>query len=103
MHELRRVLIGTISAATWPFYVALLAYSAKLAPWPRDLAWPSCLILLSLSAALFLANVGRIAFRRAGWAEEVLLAPRPVARQLRRVVMTLSIAGFVLLVPEFLL
>jgi potassium efflux system protein len=92
-----------VSAATWPFYVALLAYAAKVAPWPRDVAWPTCLTLLGFSLALFVVNAGRMAFRRGGWAEEVLLAPREVSRQLRRVVMTLAISGFVLLVPEFLL
>jgi small-conductance mechanosensitive channel len=103
MRELRRLLIGVASAATWPVYVALLAYAAKVAPWPRDLAWPSCVLLLGLAAALLVANAGRMAFRRGGWAEEVLLAPGTVTRQLRRVVLTLAIAGFALLMPAMLL
>ncbi len=103
MRELRRLLIGLTSTAIWPAYLALLALTARVAPWPRDLAWPSCLLLLGLAAALFVAGAGRMAFRKGGWAEEVLLAPREVCRQLRRVVLTLGVAGFVLLVPEFLL
>jgi small-conductance mechanosensitive channel len=103
MKELRRLLIGAASAATWPIYLVLAAYLAKVAPWPRDLAWPSCWLLLGLAAGLFVANSGRMAFRKRGWAEEVLLAPCDVCRQLRRVALTLAIAGFGLLMPRFLL
>ena len=103
MRELRRFLIGLASAATWPVYVTLVAFAAKAAPWPRDVAWPTCVLLLGLAAALFVAISGRMAFRKGGWAEEVLLAPKEVTRQLRRVVLTLAIAGFALLMPEFLL
>ena len=52
MRELRRFLIGVASAATWPVYVVLLAYAAKVAPWPRDLAWPSSVLLLGLAGGL---------------------------------------------------
>ena len=103
MRELRRFLIGVASAATWPVYLALVAYATKVAPWPRDLAWPTCVLLLGLAGASFVVNAGRMAFRKGGWAEEVLLAPKDVTRQMRRVVLTLAIAGFVLLMPDFLL
>ncbi len=103
MRELRRLLIGLASSATWPLYVALTAFAAKVAPWPRAVAWPTCALLLGLSAALLVANVGRMVFRKGGWAEEALLAPKEVNRQMRRVVLTLAVAGFVLLMPERLL
>ena len=103
MRELRRFLIGLASAATWPVYVTLVAFAAKAAPWPRDVAWPACVLLLGLAVALFFANAGRMAFGKGGWAEEVLLAPKEVTRQLKRVVLTLAIAGFVLLMPELML
>ena len=102
MKELRRVLIGVASAMTWPIYILLLSYAAWAAPWPRDLAWPACMVLLSLSGSLLVANAGRMACRRDGWAEEVLLAPKAVTRQLRRVAVTIGVAGFVLLMPVFL-
>ncbi len=103
MREMKRFLIGLASAAVWPGYVLLVAFAAKVAPWPRDVAWPVCVLLLGLAPALFVAIAGRMAFGKGGWAEDVLLAPKEVTRQLRRVVLTLSIAGFVLLMPEFLL
>ncbi len=103
MRELRRFLIGLASAATWPAYVGLVAFAAKAGPWPRDVAWPMCVLLLGLAAALLLVMVGRMAFRKGGWAEEVLLAPKEVTRQMRRVVMTLAVAGFLLLMPELML
>jgi small-conductance mechanosensitive channel len=100
MREVRCFLIGLVSVATWPAYLVLVAYAAKVAPWPRDLAWPAFVLLLWLAGALLVANAGRTALRRRGWAEEVMLAPREVTRQIRRVVLTLAIAGFVLLMPE---
>ena len=100
MRELRRFLIGLASAATWPAYLALAAYAVKAGPWPRDLAWPACVLLLGLAGAWFFLNAGRMAFRKGGWAEEVLHTPKDVTRQMRRVVLTLAVAGFVLLMPR---
>lgn len=103
MRELRRLLIGLASAATWPVYLMLVAYAARVAPWPRDLVRPSCVALMVLAGGLFVANAGRMAFRRRGWAEEFLHAPADVCRQLRRVVLTLGIGVFALLMPVALL
>jgi len=102
MRKLRRLGYGLVSAASWPVYLALVAFAVKSAPWPRDVAWPMCVVLLGLAGSLFVANAGRMAFRSKGWAEEDLAAPRDVTRQLRRVSMTLAIAGFLLLMPEIL-
>ncbi len=102
MRKLRRLGYGLVSAATWPLYLAVVAFAVKSAPWPRDVTWPSSVVLLGLAASLFVANAGRMAFRSGGWAAEDLAAPRDVLRQLRRVSMTLAIAGFVLLMPEIL-
>ena len=103
MRELKRLLIGLASAAAWPSYLALVAAAAMLAPWPRELAWPASLILLCLAAALLVANAGRMAFGKGGWAEANFAAPKDVTRQLRRVTMTVAIAGLALLMPELLL
>ena len=103
MRHLRRFSIGLASAATWPAYLALAAYAAKSGPWPRDLAWPACVVLLALAAAAFVVVAGRMAFRNGGWAEDVLGTPRDVNRQIRRVFLTLALAGFALLTPRVLL
>ena len=102
MWKLRRLGYGLVSAATWPLYLALVAFAVKSAPWPRDVAWPSCILLLGLAVAWFVANAGRMAFRSGGWAQAELAAPHDVRRQLRRVSTTLAIAGFALLMPEIL-
>ncbi len=75
MRKLRRLGYGLMSAATWPVYLALVAFAVKSAPWPRDVAWPSCIVLLGLAVAWFVANAGRMAFRSGGWAQADL-APR---------------------------
>ncbi|WP_435005315.1 mechanosensitive ion channel domain-containing protein [Tundrisphaera lichenicola] len=103
MREVRRFLIGLGAAAIWPAYLALVAYALMEGPWPRDLAWPASVLMLGLAGSLFVVNSGRMAFRKRGWAEEVLLAPEDVTRQCRRVVLTIAIAGFVLVMPEVLL
>ena len=102
MRKLRRLGYGLVSAAIWPVYLGLVAFAVKSAPWPRDLAWPSCLVVLGLAGFWFIARVGRMAFRDGGWAEADLAAPPDVRRQLRRVSNTLAIAGIVLLIPESL-
>ena len=103
MRELRRLLIGLASAATWPVYLALLAYAAKVAPWPRDLAWPSCALLLGLAGGAVRGERRADGVPQAGLGRGGLAGPGEVNRQLRRVVLTLAIAGFVLLMPEALL
>ena len=102
MRKLRRLGYGLVSAAVWPVYLALVAFAVKSAPWPRDLAWPSCMVLLGLAGAWFIARAGRMAFRDGGWAEADLAAPHDARRQLRRVSNTLAIAGACLLIPELL-
>ena len=103
MRDLRCFLIGLASAATWPAYLILAAYAVMAAPWPRDLAWPASVVVLGVAGLLFVVNAGQMAFRKGGWAEEVLGAPTEVTRQLRRVVLTLVGSAFVLLLPEALL
>ena len=102
MRKLRRLGYGLVSAAIWPVYLALVAFAVKSAPWPRDLARPSCMVLLGLAAAWFVARAGRMAFRDGGWAEADLAAPQDARRQLRRVSNTLAVAGAGLLIPELL-
>ena len=37
MQALRSLALGLARAATWPLYLILLAYAARVAPWPRSL------------------------------------------------------------------
>ncbi len=50
MRAFRSLALGLASAAIWPLYLILLAYTARVAPWPRSLGvlvsagfpdWPS--------------------------------------------------------------
>ncbi len=103
MRELKCLLIGLASAAAWPSYLALIAASVLAAPWPRELAWPIATAWLGLAASLLVANVGQVAFGTRGWAEEMFAAPKGVTRQLRRVAITVAVAGLALVLPEVIL
>ena len=37
MQALRSLALGLARAAIWPLYLVLLAYAARVAPWPRSL------------------------------------------------------------------
>lgn len=103
MRKMRRLGYGLVSAATWPAYLALVAFAVKSAPWPRDVAWPTFAALLGVAVSLFVMNAGRMAFRAGGWAEEDLAIPKAVRHQLRRVSMTMAVAGLALLTPAIVL
>ena len=84
MRALRTLLKGVASAMVWPAYLGLLAYAARVGPWPRAAGRPSAFVLLALALAAFLAGLNRFLFRPGGWAEDALRVPADVARQFRR-------------------
>lgn len=102
MHHLRRLYLGMASAAIWPSYLAVLAYAAYVAPWPRDVAWPVAVTAACAAPALFLVTLFRLATNPHAWAEVVFHAPPAAIRQCRRILVTLPIAALAFLLPVLL-
>ena len=59
MRSIRDALFGVASAAIWPAYLGLLAYAARVGPWPRGIARPMCLVLAALALAGWARGVAR--------------------------------------------
>src|SRR4051812_16123578 len=102
MRALKSLLFGVGAAAVWPAYGVLLAYLARVAPWPRDLARLAAGGLAAGAAALFAAGLARFLLRPRGWAEAHLRVPPEVARQCGRASLTLLATGVVFLGPTWL-
>ena len=103
MRSVKTLLLGLGAAIAWPAYLILLAYAARVGPWPRTAGRPAAFVLASLAAAGWAAGVSRFLFRPGGWAEEVLRIPAAAARQLRLGMRVLLGAAVVLLIPRALL
>lgn len=103
MRTIRLLLLGVGRSAVWPAYLALAAYAARQAPWPKTLAQPVATALAFVAVAVFVANLVRRLFRPRGRAEDVFGMTPEVCRQVRRALLTLMAAHVVFLVPVFLL
>ncbi len=103
MVMLHKLLIGVVRSAIWPAYLALAAYAARQAPWPKDLALPTATILAMLALAALVANLVRRLFGPCGWAEDVLEMPPEVSCQVRRALVTLVAIHVVLLLPAWVI
>jgi potassium efflux system protein len=103
MRTLRNLLLGLLGAAVWPGYVALAAYAARQAPWPRSVAVPAATALGMLALAALAAGVVRRLFGPGGWAEDLLGMPLAVTRQVRRGALALVAAHVAVLLPAWLL
>src|SRR5262245_37492796 len=103
MRTYRTLLLGIISAAIWPSYLALAAYAARQAPWPRGVAVVLGATLGLLALGALAANLIRWAFAPGGVAQTGLGIPTELAREARKVGVGLVVAQVVFLLPIFLL
>jgi potassium efflux system protein len=103
MRALRSLLITVGIASVWPAYLALMAYTVRIAPIPRSLARPGSFALGYLAVSLFIAALARFLLGSGGWAEETLGVPARVARQLKLVAWSLAAAGVLFLLPNLVL
>jgi potassium efflux system protein len=92
-----------LRAAVWPSYLAVVAYAARQAPWPRSLALLVSSALGLLALAALAAHLIRAMFGPGGWAETALGVPADVTRQARRTLLALVAAHVVCLLPCWLL
>ncbi|MDB5349630.1 MAG: mscM [Planctomycetota bacterium] len=103
MRTLKSLFLQIAVSALWPSYIGLLAIAARIAPWPRGIARPAGFGLMVVAWALFAAALARFLCGPGGWAEEVLRAPSPAARQVRRGLWALILGLLVFLLPSWLL
>lgn len=99
----RGIVAGVGTAAVWPGYLGLLAYTARQAPWPRSVALPVSTTLSLLVPALLAGGLSRWLLRPGGWAEAVLKVSTAAACQVRRALVVLLVGGTPLLVLQWLL
>jgi small-conductance mechanosensitive channel len=102
MKVLRSLALKLARASLWPSYFLLLAYTARIAPWPRSLG-------ILVSALLTAAAIGFFARDMLRWlvwpsteSERVFKVPDPVARQLHHSGRFLVAAAFLSLLPVYI-
>jgi len=102
MRALRSLALGLARAAIWPVYLLLLAYAARVAPWPRSLGILVSAILTAVAMAMLVHDLLRWLVWTPAWPEWSLDLPQPVARQLDRAGRFLVVAALALVLPVYL-
>ncbi len=103
MRAFKGLLIQVAVSVLWPGYFGLLAFSARVGPWPRSLARPMAFTLMVMGWALFAAALARFLFGPAGWAEVSLHMPVAAARQAQRAIWVVVAAVLLFLLPGWIL
>jgi potassium efflux system protein len=102
MQILRRLTITLARAAIWPAYLLLLAYAARVAPWPRSLGILVSAVLTATAIATLIDDLLRWLVSPPAGVERSFDLPRPVARQLDRVGRFLVLGALALMLPVYL-
>ncbi len=102
MRALLSLALGLARAALWPLYLILLAYAARVGPWPRSLGIVVSAVLTGLAPALLVLDLLRWLARPGGWPQRHLDVPPLVARQLGRAGRFAAVVAVVLLLPAYL-
>jgi potassium efflux system protein len=102
MQALRSLALGLIRAATWPLYLILLAYAARVAPWPRSLGILVSAVATGGAIAIFVYDLIRWLMGPSGWPERTFGLPAAVARQLSSSARFLVVTSVAFLLPVYL-
>jgi small-conductance mechanosensitive channel len=102
MQALRSLAFGLARAATWPLYLVLLAYAARVAPWPRSLGILVSAVMTCAAIAIFVHDLLRWLTGPSGLPEQYLGVPRVVARELGAAGRFMVVAAVALLLPVYL-
>ena len=103
MQCLRSVGFGLAKAAIWPLYLVLLAYMARVAPWPRSLGVLISAVSTGAAIAIFIHDLLNWLTSPSGLLEQHFGLDKPLARQLNRGSRFVAVAAATLLVPVYLL
>ncbi len=93
---------GPARAAIWPLYLVLVAYAARIAPWPRSLGVLVSAIATGAAIAILVHDLLHWLTSTSGRPEHYLGVPRPVARQLNAAGRFVVVAAVLLLLPVYL-
>jgi small-conductance mechanosensitive channel len=88
-------------ASLWPLYLFLLAYAARVAPWPRSLGILVSAGLTAAAIAVFFHEALRLLTWPSDGSKRLLNLPTPVARQLERTGRFLVVAAVFSLLPAY--
>lgn len=100
--SLRALGLGLARAAVWPLYLVLLAYAARIAPWPRSLGVLVSAIATGGAIAILVHDVFHWLTSTSGRPELYLGVPGPVARQLNTSGRFVVVAAVLLILPVYL-
>jgi small-conductance mechanosensitive channel len=88
-------------ASLWPLYLLLLAYAARVAPWPRSLGILVSAVLTAAAIAVLIHDLLRLLAWPADASKRLLNLPAPVARQLERAGRFLVVTAVLFLLPAY--
>jgi hypothetical protein len=88
-------------ASLWPSYFLLLAYAARVGPWPRSLGILVSAILTTAAIGVFIHEMLRLLTWPLDGSKHLLSVPLGVGRQLERAGRFLVIAAFFSLLPAY--
>jgi small-conductance mechanosensitive channel len=100
--ETRPLASGIARAAIWPLYLVLVAYAARIAPWPRGLGVLVSAVATGAAIAILVHDVLHWLTSTSGRPEHYLGIPRAVARQFNAGGRFVVVAAVLLLLPVYL-
>ena len=98
----RTLALGLMRLAIWPLYLVLVAYTARVAPWPRSLGVLVSAVSTGAAIAIFVHDLVHWLTSPAGRPERYLGVPTAVARQLNVGGRFVIVAAILLLLPVYL-
>jgi potassium-dependent mechanosensitive channel len=102
MRALRSGALKLARAAIWPLYLVLLAYAARVGPWPRSLGILVSAAVTAAAMAILVDDLLRWLVWSSAWSERRLHLPQAAARQLDHAGRFLVVAAVVFLLPVYL-
>jgi potassium efflux system protein len=102
MQALRYLALALSRAAIWPVYLVILAYLARVAPWPRSLGILVSAVLTAAAIAALVNDLLRSLVKAPARAQHHFNLPEALARRLHRAGRFLVVAALALMLPVYL-
>jgi small-conductance mechanosensitive channel len=102
MKVLQALTLKLARASLWPLYFLLLAYTARVAPWPRSLGILASALLTATAIGFFVHDMLRWLVWPSADLDRLFNVPQPVARQLDHAGRFLVWAAFLSLMPVYI-